>query len=144
MMFNELTSDQLIDKQLSQIKNLARLIDNEKEVLQQHDPQLLTSLIAEKNTLLLNIKELDQFISRHSQFAQDKAAGKFDLPLAEISKLLSYSQKQNYVNGQIIQQSQLAVERMKTTLLENNSKSSLTYDEKGKKSSGLSSLDLKA
>jgi flagella synthesis protein FlgN len=83
-------------------------------------------------------------ISRHVEFAQDKAAGKFDLQLAEIESLLLTCKKQNQVNGQIIQQSQLAVERMKTTLLENHSKSSMTYDEKGKKSSGLSSLDLKA
>jgi len=143
-MLNDLSSEQLITKQLEQIKALTALIDHEKEVLQQHDPQALTTLTQQKNTLLLEIKELDEFISRHVAFAQDKAAGKFEQELAEINTLLLHCKRQNLINGQIIKQSQLAVERMKTSLLESHAKSSMTYNEKGKKSSGLSSLDLKA
>lgn len=143
-MLNELSSDQLIVKQLSQIQALARLIDHEKEVLQQHDPKALTTLTQQKNDLLLEIKTLDEFISRHVKFAQDKAAGKFFQELEEIKTLLLHCKKQNLINGKIIQQSQLAVERMKTSLLESHAKSSMTYNEKGKKSTGLSSLDLKA
>jgi flagella synthesis protein FlgN len=143
-MLNNLTAEQLITKQLAQIQTLAQLIDHEKDVLQKHDPQLLINVVEQKNNLLLTIKEIDDVISRHVEFAQEKAAGKFDIQLSEIELLLLKSKKQNQINGQIIQQSQLAVERMKTSLLESHGKSSMTYNEKGKKSSGLSSLDLKA
>jgi flagellar biosynthesis protein FlgN len=57
---------------------------------------------------------------------------------------LARCQKQNVVNGSIIQQSQLAVERMKTSLLDNHNKSAVTYNEGGKKYASLSSLNLKA
>ena len=64
--------------------------------------------------------------------------------LADIEACLVRCKKQNQINGLIIHQSQLSVERMKTSLLENHNKSSMTYDSKGKTSGGLSSLGLKA
>lgn len=140
----ELTSNELLIKQHQQLTALAQVIANEKQILQQHDPQALLTVSQEKNTLLLAIQQLDQDISLHQGFAQDKAAGKLTSQLAEITKLLKHCQQQNLVNGQIIQHSQLAVERMKTSLLENHNKNAITYDNKGKKSAGLSSLGLKA
>ena len=139
-----LTSDELLAQQHQQLTALAQVIANEKQILQQHDPQALLVISQEKNTLLLAIQKLDQEIGKNQSFAQDKAAGKLTKPLAEITELLTHCQQQNLVNGQIIQQSQLAVERMKTSLLENHNKSAITYDSKGKKSAGLSSLGLKA
>ena len=141
---NELTSSELLLKQHKQLTALAQIIADEKQVLQHHDPQALLNVSQEKNTLLLEIEKLDQTISQNQAFAQDKAAGKLTAQLKEITDLLEHCQQQNLVNGQIIQQSQLAVERMKTSLLENHNKSAITYDNKGKKSAGLSSLGLKA
>ena len=143
-MISEQTSEQLITQQLTQLQNLKSLLDSEKETLQKHNPDALNELTQQKNNLLIEIKELDQIIGRNVEFAQDKAAGKFQSELEEIKNLLSHCQELNFVNGQIIQQSQLAVERMKTSLLENHNKSAITYDGKGKKSAGLSSLNLKA
>ncbi len=143
-MSNEHSAQELISKQLSQLQLLASLMDKEKEVLQQHKPEALIEVTQKKNELLIAIQSLDGVIAINTQFAQTKAAGGFEKELDEINTLLKYCQQQNIVNGQIIQQSQLAVERMKTTLLENHSKNSMTYNEKGKKQSGLSSLDLKA
>jgi len=140
----ELTSNDLLVQQHQQLTELAQIIANEKEILQQHDPQALLTVSQEKNTLLIAIQQLDQKIGQNQRFAQDKAAGKLTQQLAEITELLTYCQKQNLINGRIIQQSQLAVERMKTSLLENHNKSAITYDKKGKKSAGLSSLGLKA
>ncbi|MCP4984669.1 MAG: flagellar protein FlgN, partial [Colwellia sp.] len=108
------------------------------------DPQALLTISQEKNTLLLAIQQLDKEIGTNQAFAQDKAAGKLTSQLDEITALLTHCQQQNLVNGQIIQQSQLAVERMKTSLLESHNKNAITYDNKGKKSAGLSSLGLKA
>jgi len=141
---HETISLQLLAKQHEQLSALAQIIADEKQVLQQHDPEALLAISQNKNTLLLEIQKLDQTISQNQAFAQDKAAGKLTQQLTEITDLLAHCQQQNLVNGQIIQQSQLAVERMKTSLLENHNKSAITYDSKGKKSAGLSSLGLKA
>lgn len=141
---HETISLQLLAKQHEQLSALAQIIADEKQVLQQHDPEALLAISQHKNTLLLEIQKLDQTISQNQAFAQDKAAGKLTQQLTEITDLLAHCQQQNLVNGQIIQQSQLAVERMKTSLLENHNKSAITYDSKGKKSAGLSSLGLKA
>jgi len=139
-----LTSNELLAQQHQQLSTLVQIIANEKEILQQHDPQALLTVSQEKNTLLIAIQQLDQKIGQNQRFAQDKAAGKLTQQLAEITELLTHCQKQNLINGRIIQQSQLAVERMKTSLLENHNKSAITYDKKGKKSAGLSTLGLKA
>ncbi|WP_019026981.1 flagellar export chaperone FlgN [Colwellia piezophila] len=139
-----LTSTELLAKQHQQLTSLAQIIANEKQILQQHNPQALLDISQEKNTLLLAIQQLDQEISQNQAFAQDKAAGKLTVQLKEITLLLSNCQQKNLVNGQIIQQSQLAVERMKTSLLEQHNKNAITYNSKGKKSAGLSSLGLKA
>lgn len=139
-----LSPQQLLAQQLQQLQTLEKLITTEKQVLQQHDPEALVTISQEKNQQLLAIESLDKHISLDQQFARDKAAGLLDNELAAITDLLSQCQQQNLVNGQIIQQSQLAVERMKTSLLENHTKNTITYDNKGKKSGGLSSIGIKA
>lgn len=143
-MTNIQSSEQLVNQQLAQLQALKCLLDEEKRVLQNHNPDDLIELTDKKNNLLIEIKDLDLVISRSVEFAQDKAAGKYIHELDEIKELLISCQAINLVNGQIIQQSQLAVERMKTTLLESHNKSAITYDDKGKKHAGLSSLNIKA
>ena len=137
-------SIELLAQQFSQLQELEQVITDEKLILQQHQPDALLEVSEKKNQLLLSIQNLDQQISINQSFAQDKAAGFLTQELADIEKLLKLCQQKNQVNGQIIAQSQLAVERMKTSLLESHSKTSVTYDNKGKKSGGLSSIGLKA
>ncbi|MEI6893055.1 MAG: flagellar export chaperone FlgN [Colwellia sp.] len=139
-----LNATELLAKQHQQLTLLAQVIANEKQILQQHDPKALLTISQEKNTLLVEIQQLDQKIGLNQSFAQEKAAGKLTLELKEITELLHHCQQQNLINGQIIQYSQLAVERMKTSLLENHNKNEITYNSKGKKSAGLSSLNIKA
>lgn len=137
-------SQELLAQQLSQLQELEQVINDEKIVLQQHQPDALIQVSNKKNQLLLSIQNLDQQISVNQAFAQDKAAGLLTQELSEIESLLRLCQQKNQINGQIIAQSQLAVERMKTSLLESHSKTSVTYDGKGKRSGGLSSIGLKA
>ncbi|PCI56647.1 MAG: flagellar biosynthesis protein FlgN [Gammaproteobacteria bacterium] len=137
-------SKELLAQQHAQLQKLDLVITEEKLVLQQHQPNALLQISEEKNQLLLSIQSLDQKISVNQVFAQDKAAGFLSQELADIENLLKLCQQKNQVNGQIIAQSQLAVERMKTSLLESHNKTSVTYDSKGKKSGGLSSIGLKA
>ena len=143
-MQNDLPSQPLIAKQLVQLQQLNQLLSDEKAILQLHNPEKLTILTQQKNNLLLAIQSLDDEIGKNTQFAHDKANGLFIEELLDIKKLLASCQQKNLMNGQIIQQSQLSVERLKTSLLENHNKSSVTYDSKGKKAGGLNSLNLKA
>ncbi len=140
----EHTSKQLINQQIQQLDELSQLLTQEKEILQHHKPNDLIQITQTKNDLLLAIKALDDVISENTTFTQDKAEGKLKDDFAALEEKLNQCKLQNEVNGKIIQQSQLAVERMKTTLLESHNRSSITYDGKGKKNSGLRSLDLKA
>lgn len=137
-------SKELLAQQFAQLQELEQVITEEKLILQQHEPNALLQISEKKNQLLLSIQNLDQQISINQAFAQDKAAGFLSQELADIESLLKLCQQKNQVNGQIIAQSQLAVERMKTSLLESHNKTSVTYDSKGKKSGGLSSIGLKA
>jgi len=137
-------SKELLAQQFFQLQKLEQVITEEKLVLQQHQPNALLQVSEKKNQLLLSIQSLDQKITINQAFAQDKAAGFLSQELSDIENLLKLCQQKNQVNGQIIAQSQLAVERMKTSLLESHNKTSVTYDSKGKRSGGLSSIGLKA
>ncbi|MFT6902671.1 MAG: flagella synthesis protein FlgN [Colwellia sp.] len=143
-MSEKLTPQQLVSQQLAQLTQLETLLDTEKDVLQQQNPDALIHLTADKNDLLLAIQRIDNAIGQSFEFKQEKLAGKFTNLLSDIEAILVRCKKQNQINGLIIQQSQLSVERMKTSLLENHNKSSMTYNSKGKTSGGLSSLGIKA
>lgn len=139
-----LTAEQLIAQQLQNLQQLEELLILEKEVLQRLDPEALTTVTEQKNTLLQAIQQLDEQNAQNLQLKNDISAGIHGEQLAEIEATLLRCKNKNHVNGQIVQQSSLAAERMKNSLLENHSRSSMTYDSKGKKSGGLSSLGIKA
>jgi len=137
-------SQELLAQQFSQLQELEQVINDEKIILQQHQPEALIQVSNKKNQLLLSIQNLDQQISVNQAFAQDKAAGLLTQELAKIESLLKLCQQKNQVNGQIIAQSQLAVERMKTSLLESHSKTSKMKNFDCVVVGGLSSIGLKA
>lgn len=141
---NKQNTQSMISEQLTQLTELERLLDAEKEVLQQHEPSALIEVSEAKNQLLLSIQSLDKLISQMPNFSEERASGIYDDMLNETETTLARCQEKNLINGQIVHQSQLAVERMKTTLLDSHNKSAVTYDSKGKKSAGLSSLGIKA
>ncbi|MDT0602887.1 flagella synthesis protein FlgN [Thalassotalea castellviae] len=143
-MTTEATNLSLVEKQLMQLQQLEIIIDREKDVLQKQDPDKLLEITDEKNHLLVAIQTLDQQFEQSILFKQEKSQGLYEEQLSLIEEILLRCKDKNHVNGQIIAQSQLAVERMKTSLLHSHNKSSMTYDSKGKTSGGLSSLDLKA
>ncbi|OKY24723.1 flagella synthesis protein FlgN [Thalassotalea sp. PP2-459] len=135
---------QLLDKQFAQLQQLETIIDEERLTLQKNSPDALAKVTEQKNMLLLDIQTLDQQFSQSLAFSEQKANGELDEVLKAIEQALLRCKEKNQVNGHIIQQSQMAVERLKTTLLQQNDKSSVTYDSKGKTSGGLSSLGIKA
>lgn len=133
-----------LNHQLQQLVDLEALLNTEQEVLQQHNPQKLIDINNIKNELLVKVDLIDKELASNSQFLKDKADGLYVDELKAIQTILVQCKKLNKVNGDIIYKSQLSVERMKTALLENNTKSSMTYDSKGKKSGSYSRMDLKA
>tara|TARA_Y100000034_G_C6821685_1_gene370122 strand:+ start:329 stop:757 length:429 start_codon:yes stop_codon:yes gene_type:complete len=137
-------SEQLLNKQLEQLSELETLLKEEREVLTKQDPKALLALTEQKEQLLISIENFDKTIGNNQQFLADKQQGLVDAQLEEVKALLMRCQELNEVNGQIINHSQVAVERVKTRLLERHSKNSMTYDAKGKKSAGLSSIGIKA
>lgn len=143
-MSTEQTNEQLLEQQLNQLVALENVLDTEKEILTKHDPEQLAEITEQKNQLLLAIQALDEQFAQSVSFKEEKSAGKYVEQLSTIKSSLLRCKDKNFVNGQVIEHSQLAVERMKTSLLQNHNKSSMTYDEKGKASGGLSSLNIKA
>ncbi|NQZ22252.1 MAG: flagellar protein FlgN [Colwellia sp.] len=139
-----LTVGQLIAQQLQSLQQLEELLSVEKEVLKKHNPDALVDITEQKNVLLQTIQEFDEKNSQVPLFKDEIASTVHNEVLAEIEATLLRCKDMNHVNGQIIQQSSLAVERMKNSLLENHNRSSMTYDKKGKTSGGLSSLGIKA
>ena len=135
---------QTLSHQLKQLTDLEALLNAEHQILQQHDPQKLIDINKIKNDLLVNIELTDKNLAGNKQFLNDKAEGQHAEVLQAIKGLLNQCKDLNKVNGDIISKSQLSVERMRTALLENNTKSSMTYDSKGKKSGGYSRMDIKA
>ena len=139
-----LAAEQLIAQQLQNLQQLEELLSVEKEVLQKQDPEALTSVTEQKNLLLQKIQQLDEHNSQDPLFKTEIDSGIHKIQIAEVEASLIRCKNKNHVNGQIIQQSSLAAERMKNSLLENHNRSSMTYNSKGKKSGGLSSLGIKA
>ena len=135
---------QILNHQLKQLTDLEALLNAEHQILQQHDPQKLIDINKIKNDLLANIELTDKSLASNQQFLNDKAEGHHTEVLESIEGSLNQCKDLNKVNGDIISKSQLSVERMRTALLENNTKSSMTYDSKGKKSGGYSRMDIKA
>jgi flagella synthesis protein FlgN len=139
-----LTAQQLINQQLQNLQQLEELLGVEKEVLQKQNPDALILVTEQKNTLLEIIQELDKQNAQSPTFKDEISSGNHNDVLAEIEATLLRCKDKNHVNGQVIQHSSLAVERMKNSLLENHNRSSMTYNSKGKTSGGLSSMGIKA
>lgn len=137
-------AQQLLTQQLNQLHSLEALLVTEKEILQQHQPDKLIEIAEQKNNILLCIQDLDSKIAQVQSFVQEKAQGLYSEELKEITESLERCKKSNMINGKVIQQSQIAVEKMKTSLLVSQNKASVTYDSKGKTSGSLNSLGLKA
>ncbi|AOW76572.1 hypothetical protein A3Q34_06690 [Colwellia sp. PAMC 20917] len=139
-----LAAEQLIAQQLHNLQQLEELLSVEKEVLQKQSPQALTAVTEQKEALLKDIQQLDEQNAQNIILKNEVKSGIHQQEIAEIEAILLRCKDKNQVNGQIIQQSSLAAERMKNSLLENHNRSSMTYNSKGKKSGGLSSLGIKA
>mgnify|MGYP000486484287 CR=1 FL=1 len=143
-MADEQTFEHLVTHQLTQVTNLQQTLVDEKEILQQQSPSALVEITEQKKTLLLAIDNTDKQLKQFTAFKEFVALPKISSLIENIENLLTECKKLNDVNGLIIQQSSLAIERMTSSLLEKRSKSSMTYDNKGKKNGGVMGKSIKA
>lgn len=134
----------LINKQLLQVQQLEQILLQEKDILQQQNPEALVAISNKKTDLLTIINATDASSKEAPNYQQLLAYPHFTETFANIESCLAKCKELNTVNGMIIQQSSLAIERLQNELLENRSKSSMTYDNKGKKSGGLMGKGIKA
>ncbi|WP_448249181.1 flagellar export chaperone FlgN [Thalassotalea agariperforans] len=134
----------IINKQLLQVQQLEQILLQEKEILQQQDPDALVAISNKKTDLLTVINATDASSKESPNYQALLADPGFAETFANIENCLAHCKELNSVNGMIIQQSSLAIERLQNELLENRSRSSMTYDNKGKKNAGLMGKGIKA
>ena len=134
----------LINKQLLQVQQLEQILLQEKEILQQQNPEALVDISNKKTDLLTVINATDATSKESPNYQALLADSGFSDVFANIENCLAHCKELNSVNGMIIQQSSLAIERLQNELLENRSRSSMTYDNKGKKNGGLMGKGIKA
>jgi flagella synthesis protein FlgN len=135
---------QLLSLQKSELDKLHDLLANELAILKARDLAELEKQAQEKELLLKNINQLDQAISQQSDLKSLQENSLFSEQVTEIITLLGDCKKQNEINGQIINNSQIAINRFKGMLQQSIANNSMTYDNKGKTNINLNSIGIKA
>lgn len=134
----------LLNNQEAELTKLHALLSNELEILKNRELSLLEQASIEKETILNNINQLDQTISQITSLESLQQNDSHKEQVSRIINLLHECHKQNEVNGQIINNSQIAINRFKGMLQKSISNNTMTYDNKGKTSISKSSIGLKA
>lgn len=132
-MSDEIVFEQALNQQLNNIQQLVELLHAEKNTLQQHVPSELIKISEQKSNLLTAIDTLDKQCKQLADYKTYITLPAYSELLTLINDSLKECQKLNNINGTIIDHSALAIERMQNKLLENRSRNSITYTNKGKK-----------
>ena len=135
-MSDEQTFERLLQQQLSNILQLVEILSAEKNILRQHSPSDLVDISQKKSDLLTAINNLDKQCKSLVDYKKYLSSEIYSDLLQRIEDSLTECKKLNKINGMIIDHSSLAIERMQNRLLENRSRSSITYNKKGKKRGG--------
>ncbi|GAA6170821.1 flagellar export chaperone FlgN [Colwellia sp. KU-HH00111] len=134
----------LLTRQEMELTNLNGLLCNELEILKNRDLSVLEQASADKEALLTKINQLDKEISHYTSLEQLKEEPTHSEQVTRIISLLHECKQQNEVNGQIINNSQIAINRFKNMLQKSISNNTMTYDSKGKTSISNKSIGIKA
>lgn len=143
-MSDEKIFEKLLQQQLNNILQLVEILSAEKSILQQHSPSDLVEISQKKSDLLTAINDLDKNCKSLVDYKFYISSEIYSDLLQDIENALQECKKLNKINGMIIDHSSLAIERMQNKLLENRSRSSITYNKKGKKRGGTLGKSIKA
>lgn len=135
---------ELLNVQERELTKLQTLLCDELDTLKNRNLEQLTLISPEKEETLTKINQLDQAISAQVSLADLKADPEFKEQVERIVLLLTDCKQKNEVNGQIVNNSQIAMNRFKNMLQKSISNNSMTYDQKGHTSISASSIGVKA
>jgi len=137
-----------IEKQLTlqetQLTTLLTLLNSELEILKERDLNKLEEKSIEKEAILASINKLDESIKQKISINELNNNELFSNKINSINELLVECKKQNEINGQIINNSQIAINRFKGMLQKSVENNSMTYDAKGQTKINLNSIGIKA
>ena len=134
----------LLNNQEAELTKLHELLCHELDILKSRELSILEQASGEKEAVLNKINQLDRKISQHTSLELLQQDSEYNEQVSRIINLLHNCKKQNEVNGQIINNSQIAINRFKSMLQKSISSNTMTYDNKGKTSISNSSIGIKA
>ena len=134
----------LLNNQEAELTKLHELLCHELDILKSRELSILEQASGEKEAVLNKINQLDREISQHTSLELLQQDSEYNEQVSRIINLLHNCKKQNEVNGQIINNSQIAINRFKSMLQKSISSNTMTYDNKGKTSISNSSIGIKA
>lgn len=143
-MIDNATITPLLNNQEAELTKLHSLLCNELEILKNRELGILEQASAEKEAILNKVNQLDKEISHYTSLDALQEDKTYNEQVSRIINLLHDCKQQNEVNGQIINNSQIAINRFKNMLQKSISNNTMTYDNKGKTSISNSSVGVKA
>ncbi|HEH9403865.1 TPA: flagellar protein FlgN [Aeromonas bestiarum] len=127
------------DEYLSQMQGL---LEEEFNLLRQHQALALPELAERKQKLLADIEALDQILAQLPELQQQLNA--FPEQMHLLREKLDACQEQNDLNGRLLELSIVSNRRLASFLSKLRDRNSLTYDAKGNTRSGTRSFGIKA
>ncbi|SEI00001.1 flagella synthesis protein FlgN [Rheinheimera pacifica] len=122
----------LLDQQKQLLDELLLSLRQEIAALANRDIAALENILALKTTQLQQLQQNDALLAACADIAEQKQQAWFKQKVAELDAQLEECKRQNDINQQTLEQSQLTLARFKTELLASRGKSGLTYTSKGK------------
>jgi len=127
------------DDYLSQMQGI---LEEEFNLLEQHQALALPALTERKQQLLAAIESLDTLLAELPELAVQLTA--YPDEMAQLRAKLDACQEQNDINGRLLELSIVSNRRLATFLSQLRDRNSLTYDAKGNTRSGTRSYGIKA
>ncbi len=134
----------LLNSQEAELTKLCALLSNELELLKNRELASLEQAAAEKELVLTRVNQFDQAIKQQTSLKDLLEDEQHSEQVTRIVNLLDECKQQNEVNGLIINNSQIAINRFKGMLQKSISNNTMTYDNKGKTSISNRSIGIKA
>ena len=107
----------LLLQQQHNIAQLTKLLHEEKKSLGQYNPESLDAVVEQKNLLLKQIQEYDNTLANTPEVVAEIKQGIHSQIMTEISDALAECKQLNEINGAVIAQSQITVNRIRTSIL---------------------------
>ncbi|VXA79849.1 MULTISPECIES: flagella synthesis protein FlgN [Aeromonas] len=132
----------LLHTQDEYLSRMQGLLEEEFNLLKQHQALALPELAERKQKLLADIEVLDQILARLPELQQQLSA--FPEQMNALREKLDACQEQNDLNGRLLELSIVSNRRLASFLSQLRDRNSLTYDAKGNTRSGTRSFGIKA